>query len=127
MITKQIKTFSSYVIPSILAFALSGIYTIVDGFFVGRSLGDIGLAAITLGYPISALIGAIGTGIGLSGAIHFSISGAQGKKKEATRVFFCYNSAYASSQRLNDYPTFWIRPTYYATTWRTWRSTHAFQ
>lgn len=87
MITKQIKTFSSYVIPSILAFALSGIYTIVDGFFVGRSLGDIGLAAITLGYPISALIGAIGTGIGLSGAIHFSISGAQGKKKKQQEYF----------------------------------------
>lgn len=87
MITKQIKTFSSYVIPSILAFALSGIYTIVDGFFIGRSLGDIGLAAITLGYPIAALIGAIGTGIGLSGAIHFAIFGAQGKQKNNKTTF----------------------------------------
>lgn len=87
MITKQIKNFSSYVIPSILAFALSGIYTIVDGFFVGRSLGDIGLAAITLGYPIAALIGAIGTGIGLSGAIHFAIFGAQGKQKKQQDYF----------------------------------------
>ena len=87
MITKQIKTFSLYVIPSILAFALSGIYTIVDGFFIGRSLGDIGLAAITLGYPIAALIGAIGTGIGLSGAIHFAIFGAQGKQKKQQDYF----------------------------------------
>ena len=87
MITKQIKTFSSYVIPSILAFALSGIYTIVDGFFIGRSLSDIGLASITLGYPIAALIEAIGTGIGLSGAIYFSIAGAQGKKKKQQEYF----------------------------------------
>ncbi len=62
------KKFFSYVIPSILAFALSGVYTIVDGFFIGQSLGDTGLTAITLGYPISALIGAIGTGLGLSGS-----------------------------------------------------------
>lgn len=39
------KEFFAYVVPSVLAFALSGVYTIVDGFFVGQSLGDIGLAA----------------------------------------------------------------------------------
>ena len=38
------KTFFKYVIPSMLAFALSGIYAIVDGFFVGNSVGDQGLA-----------------------------------------------------------------------------------
>ena len=58
------KKFFSYVMPSILAFALSGVYTIVDGFFIGQSLGDTGLTAITLGYPISALVGAVGTGLG---------------------------------------------------------------
>lgn len=43
------KKFFSYVIPSILAFALSGVYTIVDGFFIGQSLGDTGLTAIHIG------------------------------------------------------------------------------
>lgn len=81
------KTFFSYVIPSVLAFALSGVYTIVDGFFIGQSLGDIGLAAITIGYPVSALIGAVGTGIGLSGAIRYTISGAKGEKKEQQESF----------------------------------------
>ena len=56
------RSFFSYVIPSVLAFALSGVYTIVDGFFIGQSLGDAGLAAITLGYPVSALIGAVARG-----------------------------------------------------------------
>ena len=56
-------------------FALSGVYTIVDGFFVGRSLGDAGIAAITLGYPLSAFIQAVGIGIGLAGAIRFTIFG----------------------------------------------------
>ena len=82
------KKFFSYVIPSILAFALSGVYTIVDGFFIGQSLGDTGLTAITLGYPISALIGAVGTGLGLSGAIRFTILNAQGETQKLSR-FLC--------------------------------------
>ena len=81
------KAFFSYVIPSVLAFALSGVYTIVDGFFIGQSLGDIGIASITLGYPVSAPVGAIGTGIGLSGAIRFTILDAQGETKKRQECF----------------------------------------
>ena len=81
------KKYFSHVIPSILAFALSGVYTIVDGFFIGQSLGDTGLTAITLGYPISALVGAIGTGLGLSGAIRFTILSAQGETQKRQECF----------------------------------------
>ena len=42
------RTFFYYVIPSVLSFALSGIYAIVDGFFVGNSSGDAGLSAINI-------------------------------------------------------------------------------
>ena len=59
------RMFFQFVFPSVIAFALSRIYTIVDGFFVGRSLGDMGLAAINLGFSISAFMQAVGTGIGL--------------------------------------------------------------
>ena len=38
------REFFRYVIPSMLAFALSGIYAIADGFFVGNALGDDALA-----------------------------------------------------------------------------------
>ena len=44
------RMFFRDVAPSVMAFALSGVYTIVDGFFVGNSLGDSGLAAINLGF-----------------------------------------------------------------------------
>lgn len=60
MNTAKTKAFFSYVISSVLALVLSGVYTIVDGFFIGQRLGDIGLASITLGYPVSALVGAVG-------------------------------------------------------------------
>lgn len=63
------KKFLKFVLPSMLAFAFSGVYAIVDGFFVGRSTGDVGLAAINIAYPIQALVLAIGTGIGMGGAV----------------------------------------------------------
>lgn len=82
----ETKTFFQYVIPSVLSFALSGVYAIVDGFFVGNSLGDIGLSAVNIAYPIAAVIQAIGTGIGMGGAIYYSIHKAEKKEKEA-RMF----------------------------------------
>lgn len=69
---RNTKIFFQYVIPSILAFALSGIYSIVDGFFVGNQVGDAGLSAINVAYPIVALIQAAGTGIGMGGAVCYS-------------------------------------------------------
>ena len=75
------------VAPSVMAFALSGVYTIVDGFFVGNSLGDNGLAAINLGFPIAAFIQAAGTGAGLSGAIRFTILRGQKRENEARACF----------------------------------------
>lgn len=39
--TNDRKIFFQYVIPSVLSFVLSGVYAIVDGFFVGNSMGDL--------------------------------------------------------------------------------------
>ncbi|MGI6005988.1 MAG: MATE family efflux transporter [Ruminococcus sp.] len=80
---KEIKTFFKYVIPSILSFALSGVYAIVDGYFVGNSIGDAGLSAINVAYPVVALLQAAGTGIGMGGAVYYSISKAERKEERA--------------------------------------------
>lgn len=82
----DVKTFFRYIIPSVLSFALSGVYAIVDGFFVGNSLGDIGLSVVTIAYPIVAFIQAVGTGLGMGGAIYYSIYRAEKKEHEA-RMF----------------------------------------
>lgn len=82
----EMKTFFKYVIPSILSFALSGVYAIVDGFFVGHSVGDLGLSAINVAYPVSAVLQAAGTGIGMGGAVYYSISRAE-KKENRAREF----------------------------------------
>ena len=63
------RTFFQYVIPSVLSFALSGVYAIVDGFFVGNSIGDAGLSAINIAYPVTAVLQAVGTDIDKHGAL----------------------------------------------------------
>ncbi len=81
--TRDIRMFFQYVIPSVLSFALSGVYTIVDGFFIGNSIGDLGLSAVNIAYPVVAVIQALGTGIGMGGAIYYSIYKAEKKEKQA--------------------------------------------
>ena len=68
------KEFFRFVIPSMLAFALSGIYAIADGFFVGNALGDDALAAVNIAYPLTAFLQAVGTGVGMGGAIEYAIN-----------------------------------------------------
>lgn len=79
----DMRTFFQFVIPSVLSFALSGVYAIVDGFFVGNSIGDIGISAINMAYPIVAVIQSLGTGIGMGGAIYYSINRAEKKEPQA--------------------------------------------
>lgn len=67
------KEFFSFVIPSVIAFALSGVYAVVDGFFIGNSIGDAGLAAINIAWPVTALLQSVGTGVGMGGAVQYSL------------------------------------------------------
>lgn len=76
------KKFFRFVIPSMLAFALSGVYAIADGFFVGNALGDDALAAVNIAYPLTAFLQAAGTGVGMGGAIEYAINaGSQNENR----------------------------------------------
>ncbi len=66
---KKGNAFFKAVLPAMLAFALSGVYAIVDGFFLGHAMGDNALAAVNMAYPITAFLQAGGTGIGMGGAV----------------------------------------------------------
>lgn len=83
----QKSVFYRYVLPSMAAFALSGIYAIADGFFVGRALGDDALAAINVAYPMTAVLTSVGTGIGMGGSVEFSIRRGIGDRKAAGSYF----------------------------------------
>ena len=77
--------FIRYVAPSVLAFALSGVYAIVDGFFVGHSMGDAGLSAINIAFPVVSLIQSLGTGIGMGGAVIWAVKRGTESEEEAGR------------------------------------------
>ena len=78
----MMKAYLRSMLPAVLAFAFSGVYAIVDGFFVGQYIGDSGLAGINIAYPMTALLQAVGTGIGMGGSIHMSICLGRGEEEE---------------------------------------------
>lgn len=80
------KRFFQYALPSMLSQLLNSCFIIVDGFFIGQNLGDVGLAAINVAWPITALIQAVSIGIGIGGSVRMAT--ALGKKdlQEAQRA-----------------------------------------
>ena len=57
----DLKHFFTFIIPSILAFTILGVYSVVDGFFVGNAIGDAGVSAINVVFPAVALTFALGS------------------------------------------------------------------
>ena len=82
--------FLKTVLPSMLAFTFSSLFVIVDGFFVGRNTGDVGLAAICIAFPAVALVQAVGTGLGMGGAIQIAV--CRGTKETDGELRFLGNT-----------------------------------
>ncbi len=86
------KQYFKYIIPSMISFTLTGMYSIVDGYFIGQTVGDIGLAAVNIAWPAAALTYAIGTGLGMGGSVISSIERGKGKDEQARNtigISFC--------------------------------------
>ena len=81
--------FCRFVLPALASQLLSGVYTIVDGFFVGMATGNSGLAAIGIAYPFTMVAIATGAGIGVGGGALISTSMGRGRMKTAERVLAC--------------------------------------
>ena len=60
------------IIPSMIATLFTGFYVIVDGLFIGQKIGDLGLAAINVAWPIAAFIQALGIATGTACGIYIS-------------------------------------------------------
>lgn len=73
--------------PTVLAFTMSGMYSIADGIFVGKAAGDTGLAAINIAWPIPALITALGIGIGTGGSVLYSHYRGREEQKVCENLF----------------------------------------
>ena len=80
------KSFFKYIIPAMIGTLLGGLYTVVDGYFVGNTLGDKGLAAINIIYPIGSILFAIGSMIGMGGSVIMSIHLGAGEIEKSNQA-----------------------------------------
>ena len=72
-------------LPTVFSLMLSGLYSVMDGLFVGRAAGDTGLAAVNLAWPLVAVITATGIGIGSGGSVLFSNLAGKDEKEESEK------------------------------------------
>ncbi len=77
---------SRFIIPSVIAMVLVGTYTNIDGFFIGNVMGDDGLAAINIVWPIVAFITSVGTGIGVGGSVLLNNMRGREEQERAEQV-----------------------------------------
>lgn len=63
-----------FAVPSIIAMLVSALYNIVDQFFIGRSVGELGNAATNISFPLSISCTAIALLFGIGGASAFNLA-----------------------------------------------------
>lgn len=81
------KKFLGYAIPSALAMFVSSLYTIIDGMFVGRGVGDMALAAVTIVMPLTIMLFGIATMFAVGGGALVSKNFGAGNDEEGVGVF----------------------------------------
>lgn len=72
-----------FAVPSIIAMLVSALYNIVDQFFIGHSVGELGNAATNIAFPLSISCIAIALMFGIGGASAFNLAMGMKKKEEA--------------------------------------------
>lgn len=85
------KLLSEFAIPSIIAMLVGALYNIVDQFFIGRSVGELGNAATNITFPLSISCIALALLLGIGAASAFNLTLGAGKKNEA--LYYIGNSA----------------------------------
>lgn len=82
-----LKRIAQDCISTVFSLLMSGLYGVMDGLFVGRAVGDAGLAAINIAWPIAAVITAVGIGIGSGGSVLYSNSNGKGEQERGELVY----------------------------------------
>lgn len=83
---KVFKLLLKFSIPAIVGMLVNALYNVVDRIFVGRGVGSLGIAGITLGFPIMLMIMGFSMLIGIGATSLISIRLGQQKKEEAEHI-----------------------------------------
>lgn len=83
----MLKKFFKYSISSMFAMFVTSLYTIMDGIFVGRGIGDVGLAAVNMVLPITIMYFGIATMFAVGGGSMVSKSFGEGNVEKGQKIF----------------------------------------
>jgi len=75
-----------FAIPGIISQIVTAIYNIVDQIFVGWGIGDLGIAATTVAFPVATVITALSLLFGSGAAANFSLLMGAKKEDEARKT-----------------------------------------
>lgn len=83
---KVLKLLLEFSIPAIVGMLVSALYNVIDRIFIGNSSGALGLAGITVGFPIIIIQMAFGGMIGIGSTSLISIKLGQRNKEDAEHI-----------------------------------------
>lgn len=80
-----------FAVPSVIAMLVSALYNIVDQFFIGQSIGELGNAATNVAFPLSTVCVALALLFGVGAASAFNLTMGRGEKEKA--LYYIGNAA----------------------------------
>ena len=83
---KVLQLLFKFSIPAIVGMLVNALYNVVDRIFIGNGVGSLGIAGVTIGFPIMVIIMAFGMLIGLGANALISIRLGEQKKEEAEAI-----------------------------------------
>lgn len=80
------KLLWEYSLPAVTGMLVNALYNVVDSIFVGNGVGELGLAAVTIAFPIMIILMAFGMLVGIGATAQVSIRIGEKRKDEAERI-----------------------------------------
>lgn len=80
------KLLWDFSLPAIVGMLVNALYNIVDSIFVGNGVGEVGLTAVTIAYPIMLIMMGFGMLIGIGASTLVSIRMGQQNKEAAEKI-----------------------------------------
>ena len=80
------RLLSQFAIPSIISMLVGSLYNIVDQFFIGQRVGELGNAATNIAFPLSTSCLALALLIGIGGSSAFNLAMGSGDDKKAVHL-----------------------------------------
>ena len=81
------KIFLRCTVPNMLSMIFSSLYFIVDGIFIGRYVGEIGLAAVNISWPFLMITFAMADMIAVGSSVKISLTLGGGEKDYSCKIF----------------------------------------